>query len=67
MTINGKPYAPERFQEIIEERYQISKRIHTSYNELGEVTPREREMLLKLIARDIVHDNDVMKNLLNTK
>ena len=61
MTTDGKPFAPERYKQIVEERYQISKRIHTSYTELGSITPREREILLDLIREDIEHDNKIVQ------
>lgn len=64
LTIDGRPYAPQRLSEIIEERYQISKRIHTSYNEVGEITPLERDYLLRFIKQDIEHDNEVTRKLL---
>ena len=67
MTIDGRPYAPERLSQIIEERYEISKRINTSYNEIGEITPTEREYLMQLIKRDIEHDNKVTKQILDSR
>ena len=39
--------------EIIEEKYQITKRVHTSFTELDEITPLERRALLKFIIRDM--------------
>ena len=47
------------------ERYQISKRIHTSYLDLGKITPRERELLLEFIMEDIQHDNRIYEEHLN--
>lgn len=61
MTYDGRLYAPERFKQIVKERYEISKRINTSYNELGEITPKERQLLLQFIKEDIEHDNKVME------
>ena len=60
MTSDGQLYAPVRFQQIVEERYQISKHIHTSYGELGNITPTERQYLLHFIKRDIEHDNELI-------
>ena len=60
MTSDGKLYAPVRFQQIVEERYQISKHIHTSYTELANITPTERQYLLHFIKRDIEHDNEII-------
>lgn len=63
MTSDGKPYPPLRFKQIVSERYEISKRIHTSYNDSGSITPREREIILELIKDDIEHDNELVRKL----
>ena len=52
LTEDGRPYAPARLKQIIRERYEISKRIHTSYNDLGKLTPLERNYLLEFILED---------------
>ena len=59
LTPDGKPYAPVRYEQIVEERYLISKHIHTSYKDLGDVTPLERKYLLKFIERDLVRENEL--------
>lgn len=64
LTADGKLYAPQRFNEIVKEKYEISKRIHTSYNELGEITPKERTLLLQFINEDIQHDNSVKEQII---
>lgn len=56
---DGRPYAPVRFEQIVEERYQISKHIHTSYKDLDNVTPLERKYLLQFIERDLVRENEL--------
>jgi hypothetical protein len=61
LTSDGKLYAPLRFQQIVEERYQISKHIHTSYTDLGYVTPAERKYLLEFIRRDLEHENKLIQ------
>lgn len=61
LTSDGKLYAPLRFQQIVEERYQISKHIHTSYTDLGDVTPAERKYLLEFIRRDLEHENKLIQ------
>lgn len=59
LTSDGLLYAPERFKQIVRERYEISKRINTSYNDLGKITPRERNLLLEFIKSDIEHENKI--------
>ena len=61
MTSDGRLYAPLRFEQIIEERYQISKHINTSYNDLGEITPTERRYLLEFIKRDLEHEQQLIQ------
>ena len=67
MTSDGKPYAPIRYAEIVEERYLISKFIHTSYGDLAQVTPLERKYLLEYIKRDIERENEVKRNAIENK
>ena len=59
LTSDGKPYGPVRYEEIVEECYAISKRIHTSYNDLKQITPLERTYLLQFIRRDIERENEL--------
>lgn len=66
-TSDGRPYAPIRYKEIVEERYQISKHTHTSYDDLANVTPLERRYLLEFIKRDLEHENEIRKNILYNK
>lgn len=56
---DGRPYAPVRYEQIVEERYQISKHIHTSYKDLDNVTPLERKYLLQFIERDLIRENEL--------
>lgn len=53
LTKDGKPYGPVRFKEIVRERYLISKNLNTSYNEIGQITPTERQYLIEFIAEEI--------------
>ena len=52
LTADGKPYGPEKFKKIVEERYVISKWLHTSYLDVGKITPTEKDILIKLINED---------------
>ena len=59
MTSDGKPYAPIRYEQIVEECYAISKRINTSYNDLKQITPLERTYLLQFIRKDLERENEL--------
>lgn len=61
LTDDGRPYAPVRFKEIVRERYEISKRLHTSYNEVGEITPTERGYLIDFILEDCKHQKEMIE------
>ena len=51
---------------IIQEKYQISKRIHTSFTELDNITSVERKALLKLILKDLEEQKRILDNVRNT-
>jgi hypothetical protein len=67
LTSDGKPYGPARFEQIVEECYAISTRIHTSYTELLKITPLERTYLLKFIQRDLERENEIREKIMNSK
>ena len=58
LTSNGQPYAPHRFKEITKERYLISKYCNTSYKDLDNVSPIEREYLLEFIYEELKKEQD---------
>ena len=60
MTSDGRPYAPLRFKQIVEERYQISKHINTSYSDTADISPTERSYLLEFIKRDLEHEQELI-------
>ena len=66
LTSDGKPYGPYRFKEIVEECYHISKRIHTSYNDLVKITPLERQYLLEFIKEDLEREQKIREQLSST-
>lgn len=59
-TSEGKPFAPEQFKAIVNERYQISKHTHTSYTDVGEITPTERAYLMQFLVEDAKKQVDIM-------
>ena len=48
-TKDGEPFAPVRYKEIVKECYLISKNINTSYNDLMDITPTERNYMLEFL------------------
>lgn len=48
-------------ETITKEKYLISKKIHTSFLDLDEITPLERKMILKFIIEDLKEQNAAME------
>lgn len=62
-TKDGKPYGPIRYEEIVKERYIISKTINTSYNDTGKITPLERRYILKYIIDERKKEEEQWKEM----
>lgn len=60
LTKDGKPWGPERYKAIVKERYLISKNLNTSYKDIGDITPLEREYLLQFIDEDLKRTKDML-------
>ena len=56
-TADGKLYCPQVFRKIANDCYLISKFIHTSYNEVLELTVMEKNYLLDFIKEDNDREN----------
>ena len=52
LIVDDPTFKSVTMNNIIQEKYQISKRIHTSFTELDNITYIERKALLKLIVED---------------
>ena len=48
-------------ENLTKEKYFISRKIHTSYLDLDEITPIERKMILKFITEDLQEQSDAME------
>ena len=57
-TNDGKPYGQERFKQIVQERYLISKRLHTSYLDTATISPTERTLVLQFIRDDLQREQE---------
>lgn len=49
-------------ENLIEERYYISKYTHTSYKDIDDITSFERKVLIKLITDDLSTRNKAHEN-----
>lgn len=52
LTNDGKPYGPLRYKAIVQECYIISKNTNTSYTDLMNITPIEKQYLLEFIMQE---------------
>ena len=52
MTKDGQPYGPVKYKELVRECYIISRNINTSYTDLMDVTPLERQYMLEFIKEE---------------
>ena len=60
-TNDGKPYGPYRYKEIVKELYLISKNCNTSYSDLLNITPIEKNYLLEFIGDEIKQAQELIK------
>ncbi len=67
MTEDGKPYGPFRYKEIVKERYIISKYCNTSYTDLANVTPTERNYLLEFATEECDKAKEIAEEMKNKK
>ena len=61
MTESGKDYGPYRFKEIVKERYLIAKNCHTSYLDVGKITPLERSYLIEFLTEEARKTKEFME------
>ena len=67
MTEDGKPYGPFRYKEIVKERFIISKYCNTSYTDLANVTPTERNYLLEFATEECDKAKEIAEEMKNKK
>ena len=66
LTNDGKPFAPERYKRIVQECYQISKNMNTSYADVLKITPKEREYLINFLLEDYNEKKKAMEQEIQT-
>lgn len=60
MTKDGKPYGPWRYKQIVKECYLISKNCNTSYTDIMNITPLERDYLLNFVADEFKRSQEII-------
>lgn len=66
-TSDGQPYGPVRYKEIVNECFLISKFCNTSYSDVKNLSPKEREYLLEFINEDLQKQKEALEDRLNNK
>lgn len=67
-TPDGKLYCPQLFKKLVNDCYIISKFIHTSYNELLQLSVIEKNYLLDFIKQDKEQESkQIQENIQNMK
>ena len=66
-TRDGKPYGPVRYEELVRERYLISKRANISYSESGKLTPTERKYITKYVVDEINKEKELTEQYRSNK
>jgi archaellum component FlaC len=59
LTSDGKPYAIERYKQIVKERYLISKKCNTSYADTAQISSLERTYLIDFIFEEIQREKEL--------
>lgn len=53
LTSDSKKYCGEKFKELVRGRFMISKYCNTSYKDVGEMSPLERDYIIGFITEDL--------------
>lgn len=67
LTSDGRPFAPIRYSQIVEERYLISKYTNSSYVDIGKITPMERNYILNFIRIDLEREQEIREQVTKNK
>ena len=62
-TKDGKPYGPIRFRQIVKELYILSKQLNSSYTDLLDITPTERDLLINFIIEENKKSEETMEKI----
>ena len=66
-TSDGKPYGRERYKQIVQERYILTKKLNTSYVDTASITPTERNLLLQFLRDDLQREQEAIENMRNNQ
>lgn len=58
---NGELYAPKKYKQLVNECYLISKNCNTSYNEVLQITPSEKELIIGFMLKEAKEAEENLK------
>ena len=67
LTSDGKPYGPERYRQLVQERYLIVKHGHISYDDTGKMTPTERSLIMRALLEDSRREKEQLEQVRNKR
>lgn len=59
---DGSLYAPSRYKNLVRINYAISKNCNTSYLDVLQLTPRERDYLWEFILEEVDRTKEMLEN-----
>lgn len=67
LTSDSKKYCIERYKELTRGRYLISKYCNTSYNDVGDISPLERDYIIGFITEELERQQKAYEEAKNRK
>ena len=67
LTSVAAKYCSERYKELTRGRYLISKYCNTSYNDVGDISPLERDYIIGFITEELEKQQKALEEAKNKK
>lgn len=62
-TSDGKPFGPYKYKELVKQLYIITKACNTSYTDLLNITPTERDIILEMLMQEREETNKAVADM----
>lgn len=59
----GNAFAPIRYKQIVKECYLISKNLNTSYTDVLNITPTEKQYMLEFLLQEAQENKEAIERL----
>lgn len=67
LASDAEQYCGERYKELVRGRFMISKYCNTSYNDVGDISPLERDYIIRFITEDLEKQQKILDEAKNNK